>query len=330
MGSLASKINDSFTLSPSSAPSDTDDPLPPSSPNTSSNSTKNQQPQIPPQPGDPTSPNPEVVRKCTKRYERRVSDLSQPEKERYFGEISLQVVDPVWISEQLFDPQKDNLVIKLLLIPIAPSAFAQITKITGSTYGYLHTGIQINNKVVDWDLTGLVIPRQFSSTVYAALDITSAGTSSLKKTPELMVKVTQFIAKWNSSYEYQTFTRNCQHFVNELLEEIGINLLWNDSIADYINEIKVNPQNISPHIKYNLNGKKVRKDFKNHEDLDNFIIEFRNNDPDQYSNLKSLLKAFDRGFWFRDRAAKTFIAPPNCPFDSPTGYDVVEFDNSLL
>jgi len=270
-----------------------------------------------------------VVKKCSKRYKKKLTGKSEEERALYCENLAKQLGDPNWISQQLFDI-KEDLVIKLLLIPVAPSLLAHVTKITGSSYGYLHTGIQINNKVVDWDLSGLIVPRTFSSDVHAALDITSAATHSVQKTPELVAKATQLIVKWNNTHEYSTLFRNCQHFVNALLEEINIQLHWNESIASYLHEIKENPKNVAPHIEYKLNGKMERKEFTTHEDLDTFIHDLRRNDGDQYSEIKNLLKAFDRGFWFRDRAklGSEFKPPRKCPYDLPTCYEV-EFSQYL-
>lgn len=234
------------------------------------------------------------------------------------------MVDTEWIKERLFQSNVEELTIKLLIIPVDPSVFfAYLSKWTSaSSFGYLHTGIQINGTVVDWNTTGLIVPRLFSSNVHAALDIHSAATHKLKKTPELVETVAALIAKWNNDYEYASLTRNCQHFVTELIKAIGSDFSWNESIESYLNEIKNNPKNVTPHINYQLNGKLVRKNFKTHQELDDFITELSNSDPHQYSKLRGLLKAFDRGFWFRECSKENFEIPTKCPFNLPTGYEL--------
>jgi len=261
-----------------------------------------------------------VLRKCIKRYENRFPDWNEQKKEEYYNSLSKQLVDPDWLSKQLFDKQ-DVLVVKLLLIPVAPSIFAHLAKFTGTDYGYLHTGLQINGVVIDWDLTGLVVPRKFANKIYSALDINSAGTQSMNKSLEVLKNVTEVIVKWNQDYEYQTFTRNCQHFVNEIIKALGIKLSWNPSIASYIKDIKEDPKNVIPHIEYKLDGKMVRKKFETHQELDDFVEEFSKNDPIQYSALDGLLKSFDRGFWFRERSVGIFKDPKTCRWGIPTKYE---------
>jgi len=261
-------------------------------------------------------------------FSKNVQNVTKKKKtEQEMLEVSKLLVDPNWIQQKLFD-DRNELVIKLLLIPVEPSVLARFAKYTGSSFGYLHTGLQINHTVVDWDSSGLIVPRQFSQNVYAALNIHTADTQKLKRTSELEQTVSKLIAKWNNDYEYNSFTKNCQHFVIAVIKAIGLDFRWNESIASYLDEIKNNPGNVTPHVNYKVNGKMVRKDFKTHQELDDFMEELAKSDPLQYSNLLGLLKAFDRGFWFRDLKNEEYKAPPNCPFKLPTGYEA-EFGQLL-
>jgi len=78
--------------------------------------------------------------------------------------------------------------------------------------------------------------------------------------------------------------------------------------------------------------RKLKRNSKSHEELDNFTLEMRNSDPDQYLELKPLLKAFDRGFWFRDTVNQNITYNPIniCPYGTPTTYQDVEFEKNLL
>jgi len=248
------------------------------------------------------------------------------EKEDFFKKTAMSLIDPNWISQQIFGPNLpigSVLVIKLLIVPVEPAFFtSKIVRITKNNYGYLHTALQISGSVVDWNSSGLCVPREFSQSVRAALDICSGGTEKVKNTVQVMRIVSEFIAKQNNFENYSNFSKNCQHFVDDLLKAMSIDIKWNPCIVTYLNEIRQNPNNVTPHIRYTVDGKYVRVDFKTHEELDIFIEMFKVQDPCQYLELGSLLKAFDRGFWFQDMIEGKFQPSPNCPWTVPTGYEV--------
>jgi len=180
------------------------------------------------------------------------------------------------------------LTLKLLIIPIEPSMLLEsFSKIVNSTYGYVHTGIQFNNKVVDWDSSGLIVPRSFTKRAYAALDIHSVYTKRQIPITQILTKtVVEFIVEWNKHKEYNSVTCNCQHFVTSLLNAMGIELFWDERLASYLQDIKDNPENVVPHINYIVDKKLVCKKFTSHTDLDNFVNEFKKTIQNSTLNLK--------------------------------------------
>jgi len=57
-------------------------------------------------------------------------------------------------------------------------------------YGWIHTALQIGDKIIDWNDSGLVVPRALQADVYTALDIHTASTKrEIRKTPELISHV---------------------------------------------------------------------------------------------------------------------------------------------
>jgi len=237
---------------------------------------------------------------------------------------AIQLADPEWMAEELFSQIEENnpIVLKLLLIPVTPHMLARFSSLV-SDYGLLHTAIQIGGKVIDWNAGSLVVPRQFSSSVYAAIQIQSAGTSrKLVKNERTVKMITDFIVKWNNTKTYSLLGCNCQDFVSSFLNALEIDLSWDPAVANYLEEIRKNPSTAKPHIRYQVNGKTVVKYFDSHDEFDAFTIEFRENDPLQYSKMEGLLKSFDRGFWFRAWGKDDYQKPKNCLWDMPTAYDV--------
>jgi len=124
------------------------------------------------------------------------------------------------------------------------------------------------------------------------------------------------IIYWNRNYSYSMMNRNCQHFVTEIIQGIGIGLFWTEDIASYLQDIITDPDNAKPHIYYidPSTKQRKRKEFSDHDDLHAFIKEIQGNDLQQYLSLQGLLKAFDRGFWFQSGCNYD----KTCPFGSPT------------
>jgi len=242
------------------------------------------------------------------------------------------VVDPKWLEDQIFSAASYHLTFKLLVVPARNlnTLLKRIGTLTtgAAEYGWVHTALQIGDKIIDWNASGLAVPRTLHADAYTALDIHAASTKrEIRKTPDLISNVVKTIIYWNKHYSYSMMNRNCQHFVNEILLVNGIKLFWTEDIESYLHDIITDPNNAKPHISYQdpSTKKLIHRVFKDHDDLHTFIKELQDKDLEQYMNLTGLLKAFDRGFWFQSRC--NYEKP--CIFGKPTTVGYISVGDEL-
>lgn len=160
-------------------------------------------------------------------------------------------------------------------------------------------------------------------------------------TKNILKKLSRVVTDWNANKTYSVINCNCQHFVDHLLEELGMKNPFHPKMSKitfleditkkliliketFLKSIQTDPQNIQYKYTDSSNEEIV---FHTHEELDNYCSERSLNDEDT-----QLLKAFDRMFWFKYYALvkkgsdlnelKPYI-DRNCPFGNPQGSTLI-------
>jgi len=140
------------------------------------------------------------------------------------------------------------------------------------------------------------------------------------------------ICEYNKYKKYTNLLTNCQHFVDEMISNLGLKPNYPKSIKRYFDGLQTDPvKNAKPHY-FDQNGQKIF--FHSHKELDDYVKKSHKFDDDMNDlgyefgedELK-LFKAFDRGFWLKwasDENNKEF-EPDQCPFGGATGFDLNKF-----
>lgn len=191
-------------------------------------------------------------------------------------------------------------------------------------YSGKHAAILVDDVLLEWNNGNVIIPRRvtkndtfmFEGHVHETIADHRPQLHEEPKTPEdegdilcytlalkmeLIKKIIAVVVEYNSLYYYNMVARNCQHFVQAVLE------------AAKIGGTKFSTEN-EEYLKLFRKGKmRVPQSFKNHEDIDNFILK-----SEEKSGLKSLnehelnwlVKAYKTHHGERDCAEAT------CQFDA--------------
>ena len=163
-----------------------------------------------------------------------------------------------------------NFPIKLILsdlqiaLPPFASSFAKMIQLE---FGPLHAALVIDDVLVEWDDTSLVIPSTdekewvFQTRLQSRYDKVakamkpelrdSARKMDLERQIEQVFEVTkekqqaisqliEVIIHYNKHYEYSVLTRNCQHFVIDAMKALGIDKVpqFTGVFQDYFKELK--------------------------------------------------------------------------------------------
>lgn len=238
--------------------------------------------------------------------------------------------------------------------------------VRNSRWGMFHTALIIGPWYLEWNDSSLsTVRKKSSSKAVFAVDI--AKIEGQKEVNEAIDSVAQLCTVWNGYKLYENDTCNCQHFVIDMLEYLGLgdnfeNILERfPPLAEYITKlkkkgvcdmayyvddriakaIKESPQT-SRALKELVKNKKVK--FSSHKLLDEFVSFIKQNFPLFMTNREQeyeLLKAFDRAFWLRSQSSQTeddeSVQPLidihtnecKCPFNK-NGQPITEVNNSIV
>eukprot|EP01080_Neovahlkampfia_damariscottae_P002776 gene2776-4184_t len=204
-------------------------------------------------------------------------------------------------------------------------------------FGLFHTGLLIGPWILEWTNSALIIPRKcVSKAGFLAADI--GAITKMKDIDKIVDIMADQIALWNSTRRYNNTPKkqdesNCQDFVNELLQKLGIEPKFEGALGHYINDVKTTGH---AEMCFTCNGefselfnlKSKRTNFKTHEELDKFVHNLFEIDPDfkkTYSSEFMLLKSFDRAFWLRH-----YSDPKNSKYSPHFEVDEEDEDDMLL
>jgi len=175
-------------------------------------------------------------------------------------------------------------------------------------FGTAHVGLQVGDKMIEWFDDELVSVRDLRGRRAVAVFDLHAGWKAAEAEPKLRL-LCDAIRHWNVTMKYDNLTSSlgemnragmgsCQGFVAWVINHLGIRWdLWEGEAGRFFDNYRSNPTNW--HESVICGG--LRVPCSNHADFDFWV---RTN----YSPLKSwigregeydLLKAIDRGFWFR-------------------------------
>ena len=149
-------------------------------------------------------------------------------------------------------------------IPPFASSFAKMIQLE---FGALHAALIIDNVMLEWDDSGLILPTQvdqewifktrlqgtfnkYASAMKPEIQ-DSARRMDFKKQIELVFevmkekqeaidKLVEVVIYYNTHYDYNVLTRNCQHFVMDAMKALGINKVpqFTGVFQEYFLELK--------------------------------------------------------------------------------------------
>jgi len=216
-------------------------------------------------------------------------------------------------------------------------------------FGMFHSALMIGPWMIDWNDSGICIPRKcVSQAALISADISNIG--SEKKLDEVADKLAKIICKWNTQKLYKdqppkgSHEGNCQDFILSILDELGIKVDFGGPLGLFMKKLKDKGKCL---IEFEMDEEFREKfaikekiiHFKTHLELDQFVTKLKNIDvdfSDRYKNHWQLLKSFDRAFWLRSYKFSTDQkfqclnqdGECRCPFGDPvqTGSIPVEED----
>ena len=181
-----------------------------------------------------------------------------------------------------------------------------------SKFGLFHTALLIGPWLIEWNDSGLCIPRKcLSKAAFLTADV---GEISTKDSLEsVRNKLANVIADWNVNYGYTTISKhkknvgNCQDFLDAIFLELGLEFKFEGAIGEFIKSLKKNGTTklkypVSDEIKKKFEIKENEIEFKTHEELDLFVKNLFEKDftfDMKYPSDYNLLKSFDRAFWLK-------------------------------
>jgi hypothetical protein len=288
-----------------------------------------------------------------------------PDKE-IFNDIDtgdLDEINNLNVIEKMMYKTNSNIRIKLVMAEVNENpVFKTLRSLTSpiltsfhlnAQFGYFHTALIVGPYYLEWNSSSLCVPRTcYSKAAILCLDIGSG--LGIGNSQQVIKKLATRIVEWNTTKTY-SLKNNCQHFVEDLLGILDINVYdqfqKNGRIHQLLSQIKNKgkadfkyyPSN---ELKELLKLEKNDMKFETHADLDKFVIsiaklitgdEFLDiRDPNvkksPYFEDLVILKSMDRSFWLRHfgmkdqpslefepltRRNKSNVKVCNCPFGDP-------------
>jgi len=179
-------------------------------------------------------------------------------------------------------------------------------------FGMFHSALMIGPWLIEWNNSALCIPRKcVSKAALLSADIDSISTD--KRVEEVVDILADVITEWNVTKKYKDNSKNkkeeanCQDFVHEILEKLGIKLDFKGPLGQFLTNLRETGLcdmefPMDNNFRQCFNIKEKSKKFNTHEDLDNFVHYLQKTDMEfelKYKNEWVLLKSFDRAFWMR-------------------------------
>lgn len=215
------------------------------------------------------------------------------------------------------DVLKSKIKVKLVVAEIANTEWqlqmrkflSPITNTFGLTRacGLFHTALIIGPFYIEWNSSSLCIPRRcYSSAALLAIDLKESQLVELDIDQTIDV-LSKTICKWNNEKFYDRVKCNCQHFVDDILKALGVELKFEKTMNEFVKRMRKEGEckidwKISKEIQEKFSIKEDHKTFTSHLELDKFVNNLKKIEPmfeEKYREDYFLLKSFDRAFWLK-------------------------------
>jgi hypothetical protein len=180
------------------------------------------------------------------------------------------------------------------------------------------------------------VPKKcFSKSAMMVLDVDN--NLELADYETIINSIAEVVARWNCVHQYDKFHKNCQTFVDDILNSIGVDTekKYKGSLGNYLKKLRTKGEceteyEIPKEIREKCDFKENIVHFQTHKQLDEFLKQIMKSYPDFLQNTKfsedvALLKGFDRAFWLKHYQNKfddiskclTIEGDCACPFNDP-------------
>jgi len=139
--------------------------------------------------------------------------------------------DPNFFRNIYFDSTSGQRIwrVKILLSPVEISSVPRkigrfiVPRVDCFPFGMLHTVLQIGPVIVEWGKESLVIPTPSAEFIkYKAVLAFDIDALNFDIQDNLIERACETICYWNTHYEYGLIGFNCQRFLREVLNSIGL------------------------------------------------------------------------------------------------------------
>jgi hypothetical protein len=264
----------------------------------------------------------------------RLREMSKEEKEKAAIRLAVpSIVRKVYFDYTFKKETKVKLVIVELENSLARQVLSPVMSFVGKApaFGLYHTALSFGPKLLDWNDSSICVPRDWKGArVVLAVDL-----CKITNEAEFNIaidRICERITYWNTYVEYSQNDNNCQKFTDDLCSHLNIELRFVGATAEYIKRLRTTGRceakfDISESLAKLLGQQPGQIEFKTHEELDEFYQKMLAKASMHMSTIlgasdDTLLKAYDRAFWFRHKRDKTVPEckphPEGCPFGDPS------------
>lgn len=185
--------------------------------------------------------------------------------------------------------------------------------------GLFHCALIIGPHIIDWDQSGICLPRSvLSADVLLAQEM--ASIRSLDVLNQVMKSFSKALVDWNLNYSFSELgdkanTGNSYTFVMDILNQIGIPFHPHDIIDQFISSMQMSGTGkmrflMKPEFRNSFNLDFDSIIFENHLSLNEFIRQLKSVDPEwekKWIGEEKLLYLFKEFFWAQHDHVKTLM-----------------------
>lgn len=174
-------------------------------------------------------------------------------------------------------------------------------------YGLLHSALLIGHNLVDWGEESISFPHLLNDfTNFNGILAFDVDGMERDIDEAAVLKGVEVICRWNKEVYHSHQKWNCQTFVNEVLNAMGLRITFTGVLKEFMDRLleSCSPADIVPSFTtHSANGVTKEINFTTHKDLDLFC--WSEKYPES-SNEFRLLKAFDRIMWAKYYASRQY------------------------
>lgn len=162
---------------------------------------------------------------------------------------------------------------------------------------------------------------------------------NVEPSEDMLRNISKVAFRWNTTKLYNNKENNCQHFVDDILKSINVDIdkFFSGALGKYMNLLRMGKtcaMEFPIPKPFQSDMKMSNITFTSHQMLDDFvrdIIQLDSKFEEKYPSDYQLLKAFDRAFWLRyyamtskeskEKEGMDVVRPcskKGCVFEEPT------------